>query len=76
MPTYLSLYEDHLTRIIERGGSETTIEIAVSEYNKATPARLEAWVKEATLTCSYCEKPADPDGARPTDEVTCREHRA
>jgi hypothetical protein len=76
MPTYLSLYEDHLTRIIERGGSEAAIEIAVSEYNRATPARVQAWVKEAALTCSYCDKPADVDGARPTDEVTCLEHRA
>ena len=76
MPTYLSLYEDHLTRIIERGGSEAAIETAVSEYNRATPARLGAWVKEAGLTCSYCDKPADVDGAKPTDEVTCAEHRA
>lgn len=76
MPTYLSLYEDHLTRIIERGGSESTIEIAVSEYNRATLARLEAWVKEAALTCSYCDKPADIDGTKPTDEVTCGEHRS
>lgn len=76
MPTYLSLYEDHLTRIIERGGSEAAIETAVSEYNRPTPARLSAWAKEAAPKCSYCEEPADIDGARPTDEVTCREHRA
>lgn len=76
MPTYLSLYEDHLTRIIEKGGSEPAVETAVSEYNKPTQARVEAWVKETSLTCSYCDKPAEIDGARPTDEVTCREHRA
>lgn len=76
MPTYLSLYEDHLTKIIERGGSEAAIETAVSEYNRATPTRLEAWAKQAALACSYCDAPADLDGARPTDEVTCREHRA
>lgn len=75
MPTYLSLYEDHLTRIIERGGSEAAIEAAVSEYNRATPSRLAEWAKGAALTCSYCDRPADVDAARPTDEVTCREHR-
>ncbi len=75
MPTYLSLYEDHLTKIIEQGGSEAAIEIAVSEYNRATQARVEAWVKGAALTCAYCDKPADASGAKPTDEVTCEEHR-
>lgn len=76
MPTYLSLYEDHLTRIIGEGGSESDIETAVSEYNKPTRTRVEAWVKDASLMCSYCDKPADIENARPTDEVTCQEHRA
>lgn len=76
MPTYLSLYEDHLTRIIEQGGSESEIETAVSEYNRASPEKLAEWAKTANPTCSYCDKPAETDGARPTDEVTCREHRA
>src|SRR5678816_1897068 len=75
MATYLSLYEDHLTKIIEHGGSEGAVETAISEYNKATPAKLEAWAKQAALACSYCTEPADIDGARPTDEVTCKEHR-
>ena len=75
MPTYLSLYEDHLTRIIEHGGSEPEIETAISEYNRPTQAGVETWVKEASLTCSYCDKPAETEGARPTDEITCREHR-
>jgi len=76
MPTYLSAYEDHQTAIIERGGSEAAIEAAVAEYNKATPAKLVAWVKQAALTCAYCDKPAVVDGdTRPTDEVTCAEHR-
>lgn len=75
MPTYLSAYEDHQTAIIERGGSEADIEVAVAEYNKATPAKLAAWVKSAALICSYCDKPAAIAGTRPTDETTCEEHR-
>jgi hypothetical protein len=76
MPTYLSAYEDHQTAIIERGGSEAAIEAAVTEYNRPTPAKLSEWVKQAALACAYCGKPAVVDDAtRPTDEVTCAEHR-
>lgn len=77
MPTYLSAYEDHQTAIIERGGSEAAVEAAIEEYNRPTPTKLVEWVKQATFTCAYCSKPAViNDETRPTDEITCAEHRA
>ncbi len=77
MPTYLSAYEDHQTAIIDRGGSETAIEGAIAEYNKATPAKLLEWARGAGLACAYCDKDAVIDDAtRLTDEVTCAEHRS
>lgn len=76
MPTYLSAYEDHQTAIIERGGSEAAIEAAITEYNKVTPAKFVEWVKQAALPCAYCNKLASIDAdTKPTDEVTCPEHR-
>lgn len=76
MSTYLSKYEDHLTEIIERGGSEIAIESAVAEYNRPSMPKLVAWVKQAGLTCSYCERLAEVTAeTRPSDEVTCAEHR-
>ena len=76
MPTYLSEYEDHLTERMERGGDEADVEKAVSEYNRLSTVKLVAWVKDAGLKCSYCEEPAVTDGIRPTDEVTCAEHKS
>jgi hypothetical protein len=76
MSTYLSKYEDHLASLIASGGSEADIERAVSEYNKVTPARLAEWVASAGLTCAYCESPALSIDVRPTDEITCAEHKS
>jgi hypothetical protein len=76
MPTYLSKYEDHLSALIAGGGSEAAIESAIDEYNKVSPAKLAAWVASAELTCAYCDRPAVANDVRPTDEVTCAEHRS
>lgn len=76
MPTYLSKYEDHLSALIAGGGNEADVERAIDEYNKVTPARLAAWVASAGLTCAYCENPALASAVRPTDEVTCSEHKS
>lgn len=75
MPTYLSKYEDHLNALIAGGGNEEDIERAVDEYNKVSPAKLAAWINMTDLTCAYCDKPAVKRGARPTDEITCEEHK-
>lgn len=75
MPTYLSAYEDHLNEIIATGGDEANIELAIEEYNKATPAKLAEWVEAAKLVCAYCKNPALVSGVRASDEVTCAEHK-
>lgn len=75
MSTYLIAYEEELTRIIESGGSQDSVDKAIDEYNRFQPSAFAVWLKEAPLKCIHCGADAEKEGVEPVEEIACKEHR-
>lgn len=75
MSTYLTAYEEELTRIIESGGTQDVVDKAVDEYNRFQKSAFEVWLKGASLKCIHCGADAEQEGVEPVEEIACKEHR-
>lgn len=87
MPTYRDLYQEHLLTVIDAGGTDADMEIAVEEYNHlGSPLFMGGtlsmeWMIKTKLPCNRCGVPFvaphnDDEGPSLLDEVlcpTCRE---
>ncbi len=75
MSTYLIAYEEALTLIIEKGGSQETVDKAIAEYNAFKLSAFKEWLGKADLKCVHCGAAADKDDAEPLEEIACKDHR-
>lgn len=73
--TYQELYVLHLERALEEGGSEETVNHAVSEFNQPTPAGFQKW-RDALpwAACTTCGDSFKPTTAEPFQEILCPKH--
>ena len=74
MSTYLIAYEEALTRIIETGGSQETVDKAIADYNTFKKTAFMEWLATADLKCVHCGADARKDEVEPLEEITCKDH--